>query len=160
METRCNICPRNCNVDRSKQMGYCKTHEKIKISKVMIHHFEEPIISGCENDIRGSGAIFFSNCNLRCVYCQNSEISTDGVGKEISIQKLADIFKQLENAGAYNINLVTPTHFTEQIIEALKIYNEIGYSTRVKAGAHVTITAPTGFEYSMTLPHGKEKRFN
>lgn len=91
----------------------------------MLHFFEEPPISGEEiNGIKpnGSGAIFFSNCTLKCCYCQNSEISTDGEGKEIPIQALADIFLQLEKAGANNINLVTPTHYTNQIIEALEIY--------------------------------------
>lgn len=118
MEKLCNICPRNCNIDRSKQIGFCKAHDKPIISKVMLHYFEEPPISGGN----GSGAIFFSSCTLKCVYCQNYEISTECQGKEISITALVSLFKQLENAGANNINLVTPTHFTEQIIEALKIY--------------------------------------
>lgn len=125
MENLCNICPRNCNVDRDKTLGFCKATNKIKISKVMLHYFEEPIISGestVTKKANGSGTIFFSNCNLKCIYCQNNEISSEGLGKEISIEKLADIFKQIENAGANNINLVTPTHFTLQIIEALKIY--------------------------------------
>lgn len=118
MEKLCNICPRNCNIDRSKQIGFCKAHDKPIISKVMLHYFEEPPISGGN----GSGAIFFSSCTLKCIYCQNYEISTECQGKEISINTLVSLFKQLENAGASNINLVTPTHFTEQIIEALKIY--------------------------------------
>ncbi len=88
----------------------------------MLHHFEEPIISGeCETSV-GSGAIFFSGCNLRCEYCQNYELSHNGVGYEISVEQLAAIFKKLEEMGAYNINLVTPTHFADKIIEALKIY--------------------------------------
>lgn len=124
-ENLCNICPRNCNVDRTKKFGVCRSSEKIKISKVMLHFFEEPPISGvCENGKKasGSGAIFFSNCNLKCVFCQNCEISSNGIGKEVDILTLADIFKQLESAGANNINLVSPTHFSLQIIEALKIY--------------------------------------
>lgn len=95
----------------------------------MLHYFEEPIISGTElneknsdGKLRGSGAIFFSNCSLKCVFCQNSEISSGGLGKEIDTMTLANIFKQLEGAGAYNINLVSPTHYTKQIVEALKIY--------------------------------------
>ena len=91
----------------------------------MLHYFEEPIISGedtPDSKAHGSGAVFFSNCTLKCVYCQNSEISAGGMGKEISVQKLADIFKELESAGANNINLVSPTHYTKQIIEALNIY--------------------------------------
>ncbi len=125
MENLCNICPRNCNVDRDKKAGFCKASNAIKISKVMKHFFEEPIISGSEENgtiKNGSGTIFFSSCNLKCCYCQNSEISADAVGKEVSVSGLADIFKQLENAGANNINLVTPTHYTLQILEALKIY--------------------------------------
>ena len=125
MANLCNICPRNCGVDRSKTLGFCKGSDKIKLSKVMLHYFEEPIISGEDTPTKqanGSGAVFFSNCTLKCVYCQNSEISAGGMGKEISVQKLADIFKELESAGANNINLVSPTHYTKQIIEALNIY--------------------------------------
>ena len=89
----------------------------------MLHYFEEPIISGDqETNKNGSGAIFFSNCTLKCIYCQNSEISAGGAGKEVSAETLADIFKQLETAGANNINLVSPTHYTKQIIDALNIY--------------------------------------
>ena len=99
-------------------MGFCKSSNTVLVSKVMLHQFEEPIISGTN----GSGAIFFANCTLKCIYCQNSEISSDGNGKEITVHTLADLFKQLESAGAHNINLVTPTHYTKQIIEALKIY--------------------------------------
>lgn len=125
MEKLCNICPRNCNINRDFSLGFCKASNKVKVSKVMQHFFEEPIISGTEEDgtlKNGSGTIFFSSCNLKCCYCQNSEISTEALGKEVSTEALADIFKQLENAGANNINLVTPTHYTLQIIEALKIY--------------------------------------
>lgn len=123
MENLCNICPRNCNADRNLAGGFCKASNTAKVSKVMLHYFEEPIISGDqETNKNGSGAIFFSNCTLKCLYCQNSEISSGGAGKDVSTQVLADIFKQLENAGANNINLVSPTHYTKQIIEALNIY--------------------------------------
>lgn len=125
MEKTCNICPRNCNVPRSKTLGFCKSGDKIKISHVMIHFFEEPLVSGdTEHDTikNGSGAIFFGSCNLKCVYCQNSEISSGGFGKEVDPETLANLFKQLEDKHANNINLVSPTHFTEQIIEAFKIY--------------------------------------
>ena len=122
MSKICDVCPRNCNVNRATGLGFCGASDTVKISKVMLHHYEEPTISGEENSQRGSGAIFFSNCSLKCCYCQNSEISSGGVGKEISTTKLAEIFKKLEDAGAFNINLVTPTHFTEQIIKALDIY--------------------------------------
>ena len=122
MENLCNICPRNCNADRLSAGGFCKGSNLAKVSKVMQHYFEEPIISGENPDDGGSGAVFFSNCTLKCIYCQNSEISAGGLGKEISCNALADIFKQLEEAGANNINLVSPTHYTKQIIEALNIY--------------------------------------
>ncbi len=117
----CNICPRKCNVNRKVHKGFCMQSDKVKISKVMLHHFEEPCISGEAND-KGSGAIFFSGCNLKCVFCQNYKISHQNKGRVISTKRLAEIFKRLEKQGALNINLVTPTHFTEQIIEALKIY--------------------------------------
>ena len=118
---KCEVCPRQCSVYRNKQKGYCKETNKIRISKVMMHHYEEPIISGSEQDI-GSGAIFFTGCNLGCCFCQNQPISQGGKGKKISIKRLIKIIKKLEKQGALNINLVTPTHFTNQIIEALKIY--------------------------------------
>lgn len=123
MKNLCNLCPRKCNIDRTNNVGFCNSSENLKIAKVMIHYFEEPIISGDNNLTQnGSGTIFFSNCSLKCCYCQNSEISSGGEGKEISVETLADIFKQLENAGANNINLVTPTHYSKQIVEALNIY--------------------------------------
>ena len=118
MEKLCNICPRKCNVNRTKTSGFCKSGVNPKVSKVMLHYFEEPPISGGN----GSGAIFFSSCTLKCVYCQNFDISTCSEGKAVSLETLVSLFKQLESAGANNINLVTPTHFTEQIIEALDVY--------------------------------------
>ncbi len=114
----CDICPRKCSVDRKKSLGFCKSKEKIKIGKVMLHKFEEPIISVG----KGSGAIFFSGCNLKCVFCQNYQLSHKNKGRYISTKHLANIFKKLEKKGAKNINLVTPTHYTNQIIEALNIY--------------------------------------
>ena len=117
----CNLCPRKCNIDRNFKTGFCGQSNTVRISKVMLHHFEEPIISGNEK-AKGSGAIFFTGCNLKCVFCQNVPISHKNKGKNITVEKLANIFKKLEKKGAYNINLVTPTHFTNQIIQALKIY--------------------------------------
>lgn len=108
-------------VDRKNQKGFCGQSNKVRISKVMFHHYEEPIISGNCNQ-KGSGAIFFTGCNLKCAFCQNYPISHGNKGKNISIKKLANIFKKLERKGALNINLVTPSHFTMQIVEALKIY--------------------------------------
>lgn len=117
----CNICPRKCNVSRNKNVGFCKQSNKLRISKVMLHHFEEPCISGTEAD-KGSGAIFFSGCNLKCVFCQNYVISHQNKGRNVSVKYLVKIFKKLEKLGALNINLVTPTHFTSQILQSLKIY--------------------------------------
>lgn len=116
----CSICPRNCNINRFKTAGFCG-QKKLRISKVMLHHYEEPIISGTKNQ-KGSGAIFFTGCNLRCIYCQNTPISHNNKGKNISIGRLVKIIKKLEKKGALNINFVTPTHFTSEIIQALKIY--------------------------------------
>lgn len=116
---KCNICPRKCGIDRNFQLGFCQADNNIKVAKYMLHHWEEPIISG----ETGSGAIFFSHCNLKCVYCQNSQISSCGEGKYISVDEFIDIIKRLEESGATNINLVTPTHYTEQIIEALSTYH-------------------------------------
>ena len=114
----CNFCPRQCNVDRKEKLGYCKQTERLKLAKVMLHRYEEPIISGT----RGSGAIFFSGCNLRCVFCQNYPISQGGKGKECTVDELINIFKYFEKIGAHNINLVSPTQFAYQIATALKTY--------------------------------------
>lgn len=114
----CEICPRRCKVDRDIKNGYCGSNNRLAIAKVMLHHWEEPIISG----VNGSGAIFFSGCSLKCIYCQNYKISSEGIGKEIGINDLIEVFKKLENLGAHNINLVSPTHYARQIVEALKIY--------------------------------------
>lgn len=113
----CVICPRNCNIDRSKSQGYCKTNELVKVARADLHMWEEPCISGEE----GSGTIFFSGCNLRCVYCQNHEISGGLVGKDISIERLSELMIELQNKGANNINLVTPSHFLPQIKEAIRL---------------------------------------
>ena len=114
---RCNACPRKCNVDRSIHRGYCQ-EQGLRVARVSLHHWEEPPISGS----KGSGTIFFSGCNLKCVYCQNYEIS-QGKGKEITPRDLADIFKRIEDTGAHNINLVTPSHFVDEIVKAYELYS-------------------------------------
>ena len=120
---RCNLCPHNCNVNRlNGEIGRCKCSNKIKIALASIHYYEEPCISGKN----GSGTVFFSNCNLYCVYCQNYKISQLGKGKEITIKELSTIFLQLQEKGANNINLVTPTSYVYQIIEAINIAKENG----------------------------------
>ncbi len=118
MNNLCNICPNNCNVDRDRSLGRCGASNKIYISKYYLHPFEEPVISGKN----GSGTVFFTGCALKCVFCQNYELSRNLRGKEISVLELAEIFRELEKMGAHNINLVTPSHYAYQIIEALKIY--------------------------------------
>lgn len=119
---KCEVCPHKCGINRFKQYGFCRAGDKVKIAFVSIHKFEEPCISGTN----GSGTIFFSNCNLKCKFCQNYEISSEGLGEEITIEKLADIMILQQERGVHNINLVTPTIYTMQIIEAIKIAKEKG----------------------------------
>lgn len=114
----CMLCPRNCKVNRHKNVGFCRASDKIKLAHYSLHQWEEPVISGKN----GSGTVFFSNCNLKCLFCQNKKISVDrnSYGKEISNGKLKEIFLKLQVLGAHNINLVTPTHYVPQIIDVLK----------------------------------------
>ena len=114
----CDICPRHCKVDRSTKTGFCGMSETLKLAKADVFLWEEPVVSGTN----GSGAIFFSGCNLKCCFCQNYEMSSNHFGKEISINRLAEIFKELEQKGIHNINLVSPSHYANQIVEALNIY--------------------------------------
>ena len=119
----CNICPHKCKVNRLEgKSGRCKCNDKIKIALVSTHMYEEPCISGTN----GSGTIFFSNCNLSCKFCQNYEISQLGKGHEITIEELASIMIKQQEAGVHNINLVTPTMYAYQIIEAIKIARKNG----------------------------------
>lgn len=119
----CTLCPRNCKINRQEgKIGRCKATNQVKIALYSIHKFEEPCISG-EN---GSGTVFFSNCNLNCIFCQNYEISQQGKGKEISTDELANIFLKQQERKAENINLVTPTSYVPQIIEAIKIAKNKG----------------------------------
>ncbi len=115
---KCAICPHNCGINRlNNQIGRCKSKDTVKVALYSTHNFEEPCISGK----KGSGTVFFSNCNMNCVFCQNYEISQQGKGKEISIEELADIFIKQQKKDVENINLVTPTSYVPQIIEAIKI---------------------------------------
>ena len=113
----CNLCPFNCNVDRIDVLGRCKCGVLPKLALASIHNWEEPCISG-EN---GSGTVFFSGCNLSCIFCQNHQISHSGFGKEVSVERLADIFLELQDKNVNNINLVSPTPYVPQIIKALDI---------------------------------------
>ena len=119
MNNYCNVCPNNCNVLRSSGiLGKCGVSNKLKIAKYYLHPYEEPIISGKN----GSGTVFFTGCGLKCAFCQNYELSRAKTGKDITPKELSLIFKELEENGAHNINLVTPSHYVYQIIEALEIY--------------------------------------
>lgn len=123
----CNLCPRNCSTDRSTKAGYCKMSDILNVSRAALHFWEEPCISG----EHGSGTVFFSGCNMGCVYCQNQDISHQGFGREITVERLAEIFIELENKSAHNINLVTPTHFVPQIVQAVGISRKNGLSVPV-----------------------------
>lgn len=111
----CALCPRMCRVDRSEMYGFCGCGDRLKIARAALHFWEKPCISGRG----GSGAVFFSGCNLRCCFCQNYNISSEGFGKEITVERLSDLFLELQEKGAENINLVTPTHYVPLIIKAL-----------------------------------------
>lgn len=129
----CNACPRGCNVDRQNTLGYCKSPEKFKLARASLHYWEEPCISGKN----GSGAIFFSGCNLGCVFCQNYEISHVCKGVEVSDDDLVRIMKRLVDEGANNINFVNPTHYSLQLLRVLEkykppvpiVYNTSGYDS-------------------------------
>lgn len=124
---KCNICPRKCNIDRTIYKGYCGMDDTLVVARAALHMWEEECISGKE----GSGAVFFAGCNLRCVFCQNRNISKNGAGKTITVDRLADIFCELQKKGANNINLVTPTHYTKQIMAALDIAKDKGLNIPV-----------------------------
>ena len=134
MNNQCNICPRKCNIDRSKSKGFCGGDNKIHIARAALHHWEEPCISGSH----GSGTIFFCGCNLKCVYCQNIEISRyKNNGAEISEDRLAQICYELKEKGAHNINLVTPTHYLPQIKNVLsKIKSDISIPIVYNCGGY------------------------
>ena len=123
MLERCTICPHNCGINRTNnQIGRCKSKDTVKLALYSTHNFEEPCISG----EKGSGTVFFSNCNMNCVFCQNYEISQQGKGKEISIERLAEIFLEQQAKDVENINLVTPTSYVPQIIETIKLARKNG----------------------------------
>ncbi len=114
----CRLCPRRCGADRTRETGRCGGGLLPRVARAALHFWEEPCLSGT----RGSGAIFFSGCSLRCVYCQNYRISTGNFGQEVSIPRLAQIIRELEEQGAHNINLVSAAHYVPQILEAFSLY--------------------------------------
>ena len=136
----CSICPRHCNVDRSVNLGFCQSPDNFRVARAALHFWEEPCISGKE----GSGTVFFSGCNLKCVFCQNNEISAENKGVEISDDKLISIFENLISQGANNINLVNPTHYAKRLAKVLSrwkspvpiVYKSSGYEgvETLKAG--------------------------
>jgi putative pyruvate formate lyase activating enzyme len=131
----CTLCPRDCHVDRSLgQIGMCRETAEVVVARAALHMWEEPCISG----EKGSGTVFFSGCSLGCVYCQNHRIAKGLAGRKITTERLSDIFLELQEKGANNINLVTPSHYVPQIIEAITsakrkglylpiVYNSSGY---------------------------------
>jgi len=154
--SKCEICPRKCKVNRYEKKGYCRCDDKVRIALVSKHYFEEPCISGRN----GSGTIFFSNCNLNCIFCQNHDISQGGKGIDVTIERLAKIMLEQQERGANNINLVTPTMYVEHIIKAIDIakknglnipivYNTNGYEeveTIKKLNGYIDIYLPD-FKY-------------
>jgi len=127
MKMKCSLCPRMCNVDREVTTGYCGVKQTLRVARAALHFWEEPCISGEE----GSGAVFFTGCNLRCVFCQNFQIARAEQGKEITVERLSEIFLELQEQGANNINLVTATHYVPQVVDALKMAKEQGLSIPV-----------------------------
>ena len=129
----CNLCPRACNIDRSDRLGFCRAPDLPMIARAAPHFGEEPCITGS----RGSGTVFFSGCNLHCVFCQNHAISRGKLGSTVTIPRLADIFMQLQDLGVHNINLVTGSHYARQIARALELaklsipvaWNSSGYDS-------------------------------
>lgn len=122
--SECTLCPRNCKVNRiALEKGFCGETFLIRIARAALHFWEEPVICGS----KGSGAVFFSGCNLKCVFCQNKAIAGNETGQEITVERLAEIFMELEAQGAVNINLVTATHYIPQVAQAIRIAKENGF---------------------------------
>lgn len=127
--TNCHLCPRNCGINRTISVGFCGCGSTLKAARAALHHWEEPCISGT----RGSGAVFFSGCTLKCCFCQNHLISQGTLGKELSPKRLGEIFLSLQEQGAHNIDLITATQFLPQILPALdfvkhKLYIPVIYN--------------------------------
>lgn len=153
----CNLCPRECGADRDAgEKGYCRADSSIYVARAALHYWEEPCISGKG----GSGTVFFSGCNLRCVYCQNHEIASGGAGKPVTVERLAEIFLELQDKGAENINLVTPDHYVTAVAEAVRqakeqglflpiVYNGSGYEKpeAIRSLAGIVDVFLTDFKY-------------
>lgn len=135
----CRVCPQNCGVNRYEQSGFCGADQRLKINLAQLHHGEEPVLSGD----RGSGTIFFSHCNLRCCYCQNHSISHQGWGSHYSSEACAELMLELQNAGAHNINLVSPTHYTPQLIDTIGIARREGLNIPIVWNSNAFETVAT-----------------
>ena len=135
----CRLCHRNCGVDRTVCVGYCRSSDVMHIARADLHFWEEPPISG----ERGSGTVFFSGCSLSCIYCQNRDISRGRVGKAVTVEQLSDIMLSLENRGAHNVNFVTPTHFVPSVAEAISLARSRGFSIPVvyNTGSYESVEA-------------------
>lgn len=162
MNCLCNACPRQCNTDRSQLLGFCRSPKEFRLARAALHFGEEPCISG-EN---GSGTVFFSGCNLKCVFCQNHEISLENKGTPVSDDRLISIFERLIEQGAENINLVNPTHYAERLATVLNqwnspvpiVYNSSGYEkaeTLKKLEGLIDVYLPD-FKY---IRHDKAERY-
>lgn len=128
MMTHCILCPRDCGANRlDGQKGYCQVDGNLRLGRAALHFWEEPCISG----VRGSGAVFFSGCNMGCVFCQNHRLAIADVGEVITTERLVEIYLELQEQGAHNINLVTPTHYVPQIVEALRLSKAKGLSVPI-----------------------------
>lgn len=123
----CTLCPRLCHADRTKSFGFCHASDKVDIALVSLHQWEEPCLSGTN----GAGTVFFSHCSMRCIFCQNHEISTEGKGITVSTKRLSQIFLEQQARSAHCLDLVTPTHYLPQIIEALDIAKKNGLNIPV-----------------------------
>ena len=140
----CTLCPRACGADRAAgQRGFCGADNTLRVARAALHHWEEPCLSGDPNAETGSGTVFFSGCTLKCCYCQNYPISQGEVGKAISVERLTEIFMNLQNGGAKNINLVTASQYLPWVTAALDAARAQGFSLPVvyNTGGYETVDA-------------------
>ncbi len=156
----CELCPRRCRVNRTKETGFCGAGERAKVALVSLHPWEEPCLTGD----RGAGTVFFSHCNLKCCFCQNHEISHSGKGIEVSDERLAEIFMEQQSRGAATLDLVTPTHYVPQILKALEIAKRNGFSLPVvyNSSAYETVETIESLKGSVNIflpdmKYGNEK---
>ncbi len=139
----CTLCPRRCGADRSRNRGFCGADDRIRIARVGLHEWEEPCISYGG----GSGTVFFSGCSLKCVFCQNYEISSLGKGRDVDVSELSEIFLSVRDMGAVNLNLVNPTHYSEGVISALeRVKDSLGIPVVYNTGGYDSVETLKRFE--------------